>query len=169
MFETVRTHKNLIIRDGELELAEVIANTFNKYFSTIASQYTDYKNVRLQTYHKYFASDKLDGEFSIPEIIEPKMTKTFMAHRPHKSTGADTTVSTTSLIFVNIMSGTFHHKKTAINHLVHTWAVAIAKGLVNGVVLLDLGKALHSVNHTVLLEKLTIFGCSHLIGWLVRT
>ena len=122
MFETVRTHKNLIIRDGELELTEVIGNTFNKCFSTIASQYTDYKNVRHQTYHTYFASDKLDGEFSIPEIIEPKMNKTFMAHRPHKSTGADrtsarllrapapaTTVSTTSLIFVSIMSGTFHH------------------------------------------------------------
>ena len=53
-----------------------------------------------------------------------------------------------------------HSCETALNHMVHKWALAIDKGLVNGVVLLDLHKGSDLVNHTILLVKLAIYGCS---------
>ena len=45
-----------------------------------------------------------------------------------------------------------HSYETALNHMVHKWASAIDKGLVNGVVLVDLRKAFDLVSHTILLD-----------------
>ena len=42
-----------------------------------------------------------------------------------------------------------HSCETALDHMVHKWASAIDKGLVNGVVLLDLHKAFDLVNQTI--------------------
>ena len=47
---------------------------------------------------------------------------------------------------------TKHSRETALNYSGHQWASAIDKGLVNGVVLLDLRKAFDLVNHTILCE-----------------
>ena len=72
----------------------------------------------------------------------------------------------TYLMFHNMLQDGqtgFHAKhscETALNHMVHEWAMAIDKGLVKGVVLLDLRKAFDLVNHAVLLMKLAMCGCS---------
>ena len=42
-----------------------------------------------------------------------------------------------------------HSCEIALNHMVHNFASAIYKGLMNGVVVLDLRKAFDLVNHTV--------------------
>ena len=53
-----------------------------------------------------------------------------------------------------------HFCETALNHMVHKWASAIDKGLVNDVVLLDLREAFDLGNHTSLLDTFAICGCS---------
>ncbi len=47
---------------------------------------------------------------------------------------------------------TQHSCETALNCVVHKWALAIDKGLVNGVVILNLRKAFDLMNHTVVLH-----------------
>ena len=44
--------------------------------------------------------------------------------------------------------------------MVHKWASAIDKGLVNSVVLLDQRTAFDIVIRTILLDKLALYGCS---------
>ena len=47
-----------------------------------------------------------------------------------------------------------HLYETTLNHMVHKWASATDKGLVNGVALLDLRTTFAIVIHTILLDKL---------------
>ena len=119
------TRTPCITRDGEQEITEPnhIANTFNEYFTNVASQYTsDSQDTRQQqhTQLKHFVSDKLDTSFLIPDIKQHTVYRALMALRSDKSTGADKisarllkagapaiTVSVTTLINKSIVSGTF--------------------------------------------------------------
>ena len=88
------TRTSCIIRDGEQEITESehIANTFNEYFTNIASQYTsDSQDTRHQqhTQLKHVVTDKPDISFRISDIKQHTMYRALIALRSEKSTGAD--------------------------------------------------------------------------------
>jgi len=54
-----------------------------------------------------------------------------------------------------------HHScETALSHMTDAWINALDKGNMVGTLLVDLRKAFDSVHHGMLLEKLSIYGCS---------
>ena len=124
-----KTRTPCVIRDGEQEITEPenIANTFNEYFTNIASQYTsDSQDTRQQqhTQLKNFVSDKLDTPFSIPEIKQHTVYRALMTLRSDKSTGADkisarllkAVAPAITLINKSIVSGKFQRLETCENY-----------------------------------------------------
>ncbi len=54
-----------------------------------------------------------------------------------------------------------HHIYSAVTALLestHNWYVNIDKGLLNGVIFIDLKKAFHTIDHKILLRKLNCYG-----------
>ncbi len=50
--------------------------------------------------------------------------------------------------------------ETALSNILNKWTEAIDKGLINGVIFLDLHKAFDLIDHNILLKKIQIYKCS---------
>jgi hypothetical protein len=51
--------------------------------------------------------------------------------------------------------------------MIDKWAKAINEGYMNGIVLLDIRKAFHLIDHSILLQKLRMYKCStNSVNWL---
>ena len=55
---------------------------------------------------------------------------------------------------------------TALLEASNNWCVNVDKGLLNGVIFIDLKKAFDTIDHEIILQKLAKLNLLNLLGWI---